>query len=141
MSDRKDEAQLEQPLLEWLQRCRRLRGDTIVIHEFPWFGRRVDIATLNRSGCTVAYELKVRNSRRAVQQASYNRLAFDRSYVVTASEPSALNQRHAEEAGVGVIVLRNCDARVVIESSNRAVARSLRRRLVESIRSRVDNRV
>ena len=141
MAERKDEAQLEDPLLTSLQRWGRLRHDTIIVYELSWFGRHVDIATLNRSGRATAYELKVANSRRAIQQASNNRLAFDRSYVVTVTRPSPQNCRHAEEAGVGVILLREGNAQVIIESVGQPVVKSLRRRLADTIRTRMNNHV
>jgi hypothetical protein len=130
------EGKLERPLLAWLERHGRLRDDTIVSREFPWLGRRVDLATLTRSGRTTAYELKVRDNRRALQQAAFNKLAFDRSYVVTESEPTETNKALAREVGVGFILLRNGSTRVIQQSSTEAPRPTLRRRLVHAIRSR-----
>ena len=78
MPEAMGEAHMEQPLLEWLERMGRIRPGTIVMRELFWFGRRIDLVTLTRSGRATAYELKLRHNKRAVQQASYNRLAFDR---------------------------------------------------------------
>ena len=130
------ERRLERPLLEWLKMKGWLREDTIVSRELPWMGRRVDLAILTRSGRTTAYELKIRDNRRALQQAAYNKLAFDRSYVVTASEPMQINKTLAQEVGVGFILLRqDGSTRVIQRSSTYAPRRMLRQRLVAAIRS------
>ena len=127
---------MERPLLEWLKARRWLREDTIVSRELPWMGRRVDLAILTRSGRTTAYELKIRDNRRAIQQAAYNKLAFDRSYVVTESEPMQINKTLAQEVGVGFILLRrDGSTRVILRSSTYAPRRTLRQRLVAAIRS------
>ena len=130
------ERRLERPLLEWLKTKGWLREDTIVSWELPWMGRRVDLAILTRSGRTTAYELKIRDNRRALQQAAYNKLAFDRSYVVTESEPMQINKTLAQEVGVGFILLRRDGSpRVIQRSSTYAPRRALRQRLVAAIRS------
>ena len=130
------ERRLERPLLEWLKMKGWLREDTIVSRELPWMGRRVDLAILTRSGRTTAYELKIRDNRRALQQAAYNKLAFDRSYVVTESEPMQINKTLAQEVGVGFILLRqDGSTRVIQRSSTYAPRRMLRQRLVAAIRS------
>ena len=130
------ERRLERPLLEWLKKKGWLREDTIVSRELPWMGRRVDLAILTRSGRTTAYELKIRDNRRALQQAAYNKLAFDRSYVVTESEPMQINKTLAQEVGVGFILLRRDGSpRVIQRSSTYAPRRTLRQRLVAAIRS------
>ena len=107
MAESNGEARLVDPLLEWLQQRRRLRVDTIILHEFPWYGRRIDLVTLTCSGTATAYELKLNNNRRAIQQAGYNKLVFHRSYVVTLSEPTMENLKHARDFGVGFIVFVN----------------------------------
>lgn len=127
---------MEGPLLEWLKAKRWLREDTIVSRELPWMGRRVDLAILTRSGSTTAYELKIRDNRRALQQAAFNKLAFDRSYVVTESEPMQINKALAREVGVGfILVRRDGSTRVIQPSSTYAPSRTLRHRLVAAIRS------
>ena len=110
------ERRLEKPLLEWLKTKGWLRDDTIVSRELPWMGRRVDLAILTRSGRTTAYELKIRDNRRALQQAAYNKLAFDRSYVVTESEPMQINKTLAQEVGVGFILIRRDGSTRVIST-------------------------
>ena len=117
------ERRLERPLLEWLKAKGWLREDTIVSRELPWMGRRVDLAILTRSGRTTAYELKIRDNRRALQQAAYNKLAFDRSYVVTESEPMQINKTLAQEVGVGFILLRRDGSTRVIQHSSTCAPR------------------
>ena len=124
--------------MDWLVARRRIRGDTIIASELFWFGRRVDLVTLTISGVLTAYELKLRNNKRAVQQASYNRLSFDRSYVVTASKPKAEITNHAKQAGVGVIVMTAGDSDVVCEAKIGAEIQSLRHRLVKKVRQQAE---
>src|SRR5438128_7516393 len=75
------EGRMLRPLLAWLNGTRRITPDTHVALELSWFGRRVDVATLTRSRRAVAYELKLGSLGRALEQAVYNRISFDRSYV------------------------------------------------------------
>lgn len=136
MTESNGEARLVNPLLEWLQQRRRVRSDTIILREFPWFGRRVDLVTFTCSGTATAYELKLKNNKRGIQQASYNKLVFDRSYVVTLSEPTTENMKHARDLGVGFIVFNNESVRLVQESSPAPVHGALRRRLLRTIKRR-----
>lgn len=135
------EIHLEKPLLEWLERRRRIRSDTILVRELPWFGRRVDLVTLTTSGTVTAYELKLRDNKGALRQASYNRLAFDRSYVVTASIPSAKIQQRAKKAGIGIIVAAGNDHTVICKASEGPENVSLRQRLVGKVRQKVQSNV
>ena len=130
------EARLEKPLLDWLERKRRVRFNTIILREFPWFGRRIDLVTLTCSGTATAYELKLNNNKRAIQQAGYNKLVFDRSYVVTLSEPTIENLKHAREVGVGFIVFHDDTMKVVQQSPTTPVRSNLRRRLLRTIQGR-----
>ena len=54
MPEAMGEAHMEQPLLEWLERMGRIRPGTIVMRELFWFGRRIDLVTLTRSGRATA---------------------------------------------------------------------------------------
>lgn len=138
MAESNSEARLEKPLLEWLERQRRVRFDTITLHEFPWFGRRIDLVTLTCSGTATAYELKLNNNRRAIQQAGYNKLVFDRSYVVTLSEPTEEILQHARDVGVGFIVFKNDSMRMAQKSPTASVPGALRQRLLRTIKRRRD---
>jgi hypothetical protein len=111
------EARLLAPLLAWLKRRRQIRTRTVVVTEVPWHGRRVDVATLTTTGRTTAYELKLRNTRRAIEQAAMNKLCFDRSYIVTTVTPNDENRLLAENLGVGIITVDPSGGhRVMLES-------------------------
>ncbi len=137
MRERNGEARLEAPLLKWLTKRRRIRDDTTIVRELRWFRRNVDLITLTASDIATAYELKIRSNRRAVQQASYNRLAFDRSYVVTASEPGEVNIDRARQAGVGIILVNGGSPRLILEGLATPTSDSLREKLRVAIRSEV----
>jgi len=104
------------PLVRWLIRSRRINPESRMALEFPWLGRRIDLATLTSTRRASAYELKLNGLGRAMEQAAYNRLAFDRSYVVTASTPRAENLALAAEHGIGVIVVHDEQTRCLLES-------------------------
>ena len=136
------EIQLEQPLLDWLRRTGRIREDTIIVRELPWQGRRIDLATLTRSGRLTAYELKLNGSKRAFVQASYNSASFDRSYVVTASMPVERNMAVAREATIGIILIsKGGDPQLIAPCAMEGPNPLLRSRLLRRIRSRVSKHV
>lgn len=97
------EVDLLAPLVAWLERRRQLRHDAVIIEELPWLGRRIDLAVLARSGVASSFELKLAHNRRAIEQSYLNGVAFDRSYLVTATLPSSINREQARSQGIGVI--------------------------------------
>lgn len=103
------ESEMFEPFWCWLLRVGRVRSGSVFVRELPWLGRRVDLATLTASGSLTAYEFKVDNNLRAIEQASYNAHAFHRSYVVTMTVPSSQNLEIAVMRGVGVIALSSTD--------------------------------
>ncbi len=130
----KYEKEMQNPLIEWLQKNRRINPGSEIIEEMPWFGRNIDLVTVTQANRITAYELKLNSFRRAVEQAAYNRISFDRSYVVTNAYPNDSSLDLAVEAGVGVIVVT---AEEVLEISSSPLARAagdLRRLLVTTIR-------
>jgi hypothetical protein len=129
------ESELLPVLLGWLYRRGRIRFDTLVVTEMPWYGRRIDVATLTRSGSLAAYELKLRNHQRAIEQAAYNKVAFDRSFIVTATVPSSPARQAALEAGLGIIVVGASGVQLVQESDASKADGVLRRRLVRKIQA------
>lgn len=110
------EARLLPPLLAWLRRTRRVNGRTEIAYELAWFGRRVDVATLSSSLRSAAYELKIGSLGRALEQACYNRLAFDRSFVVINAVPRRENLILAAEHAIGLIVVQGDKVRQVLQS-------------------------
>lgn len=130
-----EEEALLAPLLEMLRSRGWVRPDTIVRTELAWAGRRIDFVTLNASGGTMAFELKLGSFNRVLEQAMYNRLAFDRSWVVVSAMPLPRNLAAAREHGVGVIVL---DGRMRIVARAKAQPRTsavVRTRLLRTLKS------
>lgn len=128
------EKQLQEPLLEWLRQNRRIGRGTEVFEEVPWFGRKVDLVTVTRSRRITAYELKLNSFRRAVEQAAYNRIAFDRAFVVTASFPTPSSLELAVEVGVGVIVIGAEGVTEISASPMERAAHQVRKKLITTIR-------
>ena len=124
------------PLLAWLERHRRIRSDTVLALELPWFGRRVDFVTLTATRRTTAYEFKLGDNRRAIEQAAYNALSFDSSYVVTGTMPSPELIELAERHDVGMIVIHSDseDPVTIVRAAGRPWGGSVRKRLLTAIR-------
>lgn len=127
------------PLKTWLKRTRRVRDDTLLVPEFSWMGRWVDLATLTMSGSSTAYELKLYKNLDAMEQAVKNSLAFDRSYIVTATRPSCKNLDIAAQLGIGVITLSNGIVNVAVHAQQMQHPPNVARKLRQSIRDKVVN--
>lgn len=134
--DTRGESRMMPPLVQWLRRKRWLRPDSVVMRELPVNGRRVDLVTLTKSGIMSAYELKLGDFGRVLEQAAYNRQTFDKSWIVIGSKPRQANLDQAERFGLGVIVVNESAPQVLLrpgppvcggESRQRAF-----RRLMES---------
>jgi len=134
-ADRDGENRLLLPLLRWLVDSRRINGQSRLAFELPWLGRRVDLATLTSTRRAAAYELKLGSVGRALEQATYNRSAFDRSYVVTGSMPRAANLTLAAEYGIGIILVRDRRVSRILESPQLPPAPELRARLLSKFPS------
>ncbi len=93
-------------LMRWLVVTGRLRSQTLVAHEVPWLGRRVDLALLTAGGVTSAFELKIGRLQRVLEQAAYNQASFHRSWVVTGNQPKTDGLRWARDLGVGLLVVQ-----------------------------------
>lgn len=136
MSKRPTEADLLQPLVAGIAARRWVGSRSIVVEELPWSGRRVDLVALTSTKTTIAFELKLNTTQRAIRQSTYNRLAFDRSYVVTAVQPTEASIKAAESAGVGVIVVSTDGIRVVLQARTAEVDTRLKQKVVRTIRER-----
>ena len=123
------ERRLQAPLLSYLQSCGWVRRDTLIVHELPWHGRHVDMVTRTRGGSITSYEFKLGAFGRVLEQAIYNRLSFDRSYVVVASMPRRQNFHLSERYSVGIILVDQLQARCVLRSPARHAEPALRARL------------
>jgi hypothetical protein len=94
-------------LMRWLVGTGRLRSQTLVAHEVPWLGRRVDLALLTARGVASAFELKIGRLQRVLEQAAYNQASFHQSWVVTGNQPRADGLRWAHDLGVGLLVVQD----------------------------------
>lgn len=134
------EIDLLDPLLVWLRGRRLVRDDSLLVTEFGWHGRRVDLAVLTRSGAATAFELKLRHNRRALEQGALNAVTFDRSFVVTATRPSETNLDQARALGVGVLLvsIELGSVTVLVPAEIRQVHDSARRRLRAALRAKIE---
>lgn len=121
------------PLLALLRGRRWLRPSTIVVTEFAWNGRRVDLATLTASGRSAAFEMKLGSFGRALEQAMYNRLSFDRSWVVVPTVPRQASLAEASENGVGVIVA-GPESTVLLHAMTQPISTVVHQRLRAKLR-------
>jgi hypothetical protein len=124
---------LEPPLLRFLAATGRIRYDTAIIHEFPWNGRRIDIATRTITGINSAYELKIGNVGRAIEQATYNTLSFDRSWIVVNRDVSANNSELSARLGIGVIVVGDNKVRIQLNARPSRISPQTKRRLAQKL--------
>ena len=124
-------------LLDWLRTSGRVREGSVIAEELPWFGRRVDLAVLTRSGVLLSFELKLQHNRRVIEQAARNALTFDRSYVVTGARPGVELIQLARELGLGIVVMTANGAELLAASVSRPLAfGAVRSRLRSAIRGR-----
>jgi hypothetical protein len=100
------EAALMPALLRWLVATGRVRSRTGLAYELPWLGRRVDLALITSRGLTTAFELKIGRLQRVIEQASYNRASFHRSWIVTGNRPKPEGLGWARDLGVGLLVVQ-----------------------------------
>jgi len=136
MTKRLAETDLLQPLLAGIAARRWVGSRSILVGELHWSGRRVDLVALTSKRTTIAFELKLNSTRRTIQQSAYNRLAFGRSSVVTSVRPTEASIKVAENAGVGVIVVKPSGMTVVLQARSSEVDARLKRKVVRVIRER-----
>lgn len=127
------ERRLRAPLIEFLTRRRWIRPDTIIVDELPWHGRRVDMVTRTRGGILTSYEFKLGSFGRVLEQALYNRLSFDRSYVVVTGIPRAENLNEAARHQIGIVVVDDNTARCLLLSPLSHADPVLRQRLSHKV--------
>jgi hypothetical protein len=136
MSRLQAESELLPRLLDWLHRRGRIRFDTVVVMEMPWFGRRIDVVTLTRSGRLTAYELKLHTNHRVIEQAAYNGISFDSSYIVTGRTPSRRSRDMALRAGLGIIVIERDNIQLLDCAVPKVQSHALRKKLVARIQAK-----
>lgn len=123
-------------LSRWLVGTGRLRGQTLVAHELPWQGRRVDLALLTQRGVSTAFELKVGSLQRVLEQAIYNSSSFNRSWMVVPNRPKAEGLQWARRHGVGVLLITAGSAEALVAPAMKLHEDATSRRLRRAIRSR-----
>ncbi len=128
------EARMLPDLVRWLRLTRRIRGDSLLVQEMPLNGRRVDLAVMTRSGALSAFELKLGGFGRVLEQAAYNRLSFDRSWIVIESQPRSENIAAAREFGIGVIVVRGSKPAILVRPGHAGPDPALRARVTSRLR-------
>lgn len=107
-----EEEVLLHPLLDLMWRRGWVNEDAHLRVELAWNGRRVDVATCTKTGITSAYELKLGSFQRVLEQAMYNRLSFDKSWIVVAGMPNPSSLLQAVENGIGIIIWDGSTMRV-----------------------------
>jgi len=131
----RSESELVEPLICWLRARRQLRDDALLVEEFPWHGRRVDLALLTASGVSSAYELKLAHNRRVIEQSYLNTVSFDRTYLVTATRLMEPLFKQAATLGVGIIHVSLSTGRVsqLLASRRATIHPELRRKLRQAL--------
>ena len=130
-----EEEVLLPPLLSLLRRYRWIGPKTKMRSEFPWNGRRVDFAYLSPTGITSAFEMKLSSFQRVLEQAIYNRLSFDRSWIVVANIPRAENLDLAREYGIGVMVMQDQMRILAMPTNQPRLNRTIRARLLSKLKN------
>lgn len=104
---RRPEHSLLRPVLLGLLRLRWLSQMSLADTEVHWHGKRIDFAFVPRTADAdpVAIELKVDDTRRAIEQASLNRYLTPSSWVATWTPPSEPLIDHASEEQVGLFLV------------------------------------
>lgn len=123
-----EESVLLMPLLDMIRRRGWVSSTSILRSEMPLNGRRIDLATMTSTGISSAYELKIGSFQRVLEQAMYNRISFDKSWIVVNHMPQCRNLDQARENGIGIIVF---DDKMTI------VSRASRQRVSPVIRAKV----
>ncbi|WP_224165422.1 hypothetical protein [Arthrobacter sp. StoSoilA2] len=111
--DTSGESRMMPDLVNWLRRSRWVRDDSIIVRELPINGRRADLVTMTKSGVISTFELKLGGFNRALEQAVYNRLSVDRSWMVLGSSPRASNVEEAVRFGIGIIAINEGQLKVL----------------------------
>ncbi|GAA1495198.1 hypothetical protein GCM10009628_02000 [Paeniglutamicibacter kerguelensis] len=101
-----------------------------MVREFPVSGRRVDLAALTKSGVLSAFELKLDDFGRVLEQAVYNRQTFDRSWIVIGRTPRDSSLNDASRFGVGVITIIGDQAKILVTPGTPSCDRTARDRSV-----------
>lgn len=136
MRELNGEAEMLPTLTMWLESTGRLRKATQIAYELPWLGRRVDLALITGRGITTAFELKIGNIHRALEQATYNHASFHRSWVVTGNRPRSDAVEWSRRIGVGILVVRGSGISIAMPALQHRPDPTAARRVREIIKVR-----
>jgi hypothetical protein len=131
------ERDLYPPLLSFLCSEWGLDENTLLAEEVSLHGRFVDLALLVPAAGSVAFEFKVAATKRALEQAAFNRLSFHESYVVLGVVPSKKNLGLAQQLGIGVIYVGREGARSLIVGKRSEPGEAINQRVTRRIQSRL----
>lgn len=123
------------PLIAGLKRRGWIGPGSLLAEELPINGRRVDFACLSRSGTLSAFELKLGDYGRVIEQAAYNALSFDRSWVVVDRRPPLARIDLAGRMGLGIIVVRADSSIQIVLRPVLSADLAMRRRVATRIRN------
>ena len=70
-------------VLRWLVQVRWLGSASSAAFEVPWRGRRIDLVTTTGKGYISTFEFKLGGTPWAFEQAMYNSISANRSFVVS----------------------------------------------------------
>ena len=130
------ESEMRDPFVNWLRDTKQIRNKTYIAFEVPWLGRRIDIVTLTSRGILTAYELKLKNNLRAIEQAVKNTHAFHRSYMVTTTCLSYRNRSLATQLDIGVLCMSDASIRRIIRAPILDSSPDVIRRLRSKVRNK-----
>lgn len=130
------ERELYAPLCTYLGRRNWVGVGTVVAEELPLSGRRVDLAMVTRSGRLTSIEFKLRDTGRALWQATLNTHFFDRSLVVMGTGVSHALLARAAAAGVEVITVSDVTIRRSVALRSHKPDPKVKRRASQRIHER-----
>ncbi len=93
------------------------------------------MVSMTRGGVLTSYEFKLGSFSRVLEQAIYNRLSFDRSYLVVAAMPRPENLAEATRHCVGIILVGDNVTRCLLGSPLVHAEPILRQRLTNKVLS------
>jgi hypothetical protein len=130
------ERELYVPALAYVHGRRWAGIGAVVAEEVPVSGRRVDCGVLTRSGRLLAFEFKLRNTTKALWQASLNSYFFDRSFVVINTRVTPATMEKASAFGVEILSIIDNECIHVGRSRPGGPQRVVRRRVKTKVLER-----
>lgn len=94
------ETELYPPILSYFKRC------PVRAEEVPFVGKSVDLVFIATNGVVTTVEAKIANWRKALKQATVNRLGCDYAYVaVPRNHASTIEHEQFVQRGVGLFIV------------------------------------